>query len=101
MSLIELSDGERLDFPRRLFEAFVIFAYKENAIFAAEIEKIYIVNWQIIYVNALRKDLHFELIEMLGLFMDAIEQDDTLTDVAAANRLLRAFRDDLRRFGLA
>ncbi|HIP22005.1 MAG TPA: hypothetical protein EYG79_00170 [Rhodobacteraceae bacterium] len=101
MSLIELSNGQGLSFPRRLFESFVEFSYTENAAFAAEIEKVYMVNWQIIYVNELPGSMHLKLIEMLGRFITAIEHDNTLTDVRAANRLLCAFRDDLLRYGQA
>jgi len=103
MSLFELTDGQILNFPRRLFETFTQFAYRHSkqSCFAAEIEHIYLVNWQVICINEIPRSLHREFIDMLEQFEAAISDDPKITDVRTAGKLVNTVLKDLKRHGHA
>ena len=101
MSLIKLSNGQTQNFPRRLFEAFIAFSYQQanQSGFGAEVEHIYMVNWQVIYVNEIPKNLHDEFINMLAQFAEAIAEGEVNVHLETAETLVRIILADLKRHG--
>ena len=103
MGLVELSNGQIQDFPRRLFEAFIKFSYEQSTQpgFAADIELMYMVNGQAVYINEIPEALHNEFVIMLAQFGEAISKGEVNPQLSTAETLVGVVLADIKRHGHA